>query len=181
MEPGALGAHVIVIRIEAISYLPGWALAVAASTLMGQYLGLGDPRRARRAASYCWMLAAAMMGGMGILFFAIPHTLVRMVTTEPQLLEMAPPLLRICAPAQLFLGSSMVLDQAIRGAGDTRTAMCIVTGSTFLLRVPAAYLIGVQLGGGVAGIWFAICVEISIRAFLLAGYFLSGRWSRVVV
>ena len=27
LQPGALGAHVIVIRIEAISYLPGWALA----------------------------------------------------------------------------------------------------------------------------------------------------------
>ena len=65
-EPGALGAHVIVIRIEAISYLPGWALAVAAATLTGQYLGLGDARRARQATGYCLLLAALTMGSMGV-------------------------------------------------------------------------------------------------------------------
>lgn len=105
----------------------------------------------------------------------------RLVTSEPQLLAITPTLLRICGPAQIFLGTSMVLDQAIRGAGDTRPAMAIVTGSTFLLRVPAAYLIGVHFGGGVAGIWMAICGEILVRSCLLAAYYSSGRWSRVAV
>ncbi len=181
LQPGALGAHVIVIRIEAISYLPGWALAVAASTLTGQYLGLGDPSRARQATRYCWLLAGIVMGSLGLIFLAIPAPLVRLVTSEPQLLAITPTLLRICGPAQIFLGTSMVLDQAIRGAGDTRPAMAIVTGSTFLLRVPAAYLIGVHFGGGVAGIWMAICGEILVRSCLLAAYYSSGRWSRVAV
>ena len=83
------------------------------------------------------------MGTLGLVFLLFPGPLVRMVTSEPRLLEMAIPLLRICGPAQIFLGTSMVLDQAIRGAGDTRPAMLIVTASIFLLRVPAAYLIGV--------------------------------------
>ncbi len=181
MQPGALGAHVIVIRIEAISYLPAWALAVAASTLTGQYLGLGDPLRARKATHYCWLLSAGVTGTLGLVFLLFPGPLVRLVTSEPRLLEMAIPLLRICGPAQIFLGTSMVLDQAIRGAGDTRPAMLIVTASTFLLRVPAAYLIGVHFAGGVAGIWIAVCSEIAIRACVLAAYYASGRWSRVVV
>ncbi len=46
-EPGAYGAHVIAMRIHAISFLPGYAISIAASTLTGQYLGLGDPSRAR--------------------------------------------------------------------------------------------------------------------------------------
>jgi Na+-driven multidrug efflux pump len=149
--------------------------------LTGQYLGLGDPVRARQATHYCWLLATVVMGSLGILFFSFPEMLVRLVTSEPRLMEITPAPLRICGPAQIFLGTAMILDQSIRGAGDTRPAMVIVTASTFLLRVPAAYLIGVHFWGGVAGIWLAICVEIAIRAAVLAAYYASGRWSRVVV
>ncbi|MEO0477423.1 MAG: MATE family efflux transporter, partial [Planctomycetota bacterium] len=36
-----VGAHTIAMRIKSISFLPGFAISVAASTLTGQYLGLG--------------------------------------------------------------------------------------------------------------------------------------------
>lgn len=181
MQDGALGAHVIVIRIEAISYLPGWALAVAAATLTGQYLGLGDPRRARQATVYCWILAMLTMGCMGVLFIAIPEFLVRLITDEPYLLELTPPLLRICGPVQIFLGTAMVFDQAMRGAGDTRMATILVATSTMFVRLPAAYVGGLVLGGGVAGVWIGVCGEIAFRATIAGAYYASGRWSRVQV
>ncbi|MCP4194979.1 MAG: MATE family efflux transporter [Planctomycetaceae bacterium] len=180
-EPGALGAHVIVVRIEAISYLPGWALAVAAATLTGQYLGLGNVPRAKQATSYCLLIAAITMGTMGLIFMLAPYQLVRLVTSEPDLLKIAPPILRICGPAQIFLGTAMVFDQALRGAGDTRMATLIVAGSTMLIRLPAAYLVGVVYGQGIMGIWIAICAEIGFRAILVTVYYKSGRWTRVRV
>ena len=181
MQSGALGAHVIVIRIEALSYLPGWALAVAAATLTGQYLGLGDPARSRQATYYCWILAVFTMGFMGLLFLTIPHALVRLITSEPLLLEITPPLLRICGPVQIFLGTAMVLDQALRGAGDTRMATILVASSTMFVRLPAAYVVGLTFSGGVSGVWIAICAEIVFRALLAMAYYSSGRWSRVSV
>ncbi len=159
VQPGALAAHIVVIRIEAISYLPGWALAQAAATLMGQYLGLGDSRRARTAVKYCWALAAIIMSAMGTMFLIWAEPLVRCVTAEPRLLDLAPPLLRICGPAQIFLGTAIVLEQAVRGAGDTRPVAVLVIASTFLVRLPAAYVAGVYLAGGIAGIWLAVCLE----------------------
>ena len=180
-EPGALGAHVIVIRIEAISYLPGWALAVAAATLTGQYLGLGDVQRAKQATSYCLLIAAITMGSMGLIFMLVPYQLVRLITSEPELLKMAPQLLRICGPAQVFLGTAMVFDQSLRGAGDTRMATLIVAGSTIFIRLPAAYIVGVVYDQGVAGIWVAICSEITFRAIVSTAYYKSGRWTRVQV
>lgn len=180
-QPGALAAHVIVIRVEALSYLPGWALAVAAATLTGQYLGLGDMKRARQATLYCLLLAGMAMGTMGAIFFFAPHVLVRLVTSEPRLLELTPQLLRICGPAQIFFAAAMVLDQALRGAGDTRIATLIVGVSTICVRLPAAYWAGVTLGGGVAGIWIAICCELALRASVVTAYYATGRWSRVKV
>ena len=42
----AAAAHGIALKIEALSYLPGSAFQIAATTLAGQYLGAKDERRA---------------------------------------------------------------------------------------------------------------------------------------
>jgi putative MATE family efflux protein len=181
IQPGALAAHIVVIRIEAISFLPGWALGQAAAALMGQYLGLGDVRRARQAVTYCWGAAVVLMGCLGLLFLTCARPLLRLITSEPSLLELGTPLLMICGPTQLFLGTAIVLENAIRGAGATRPIALLVAGSTFLVRLPLAYLIGVVWGGGVTGIWLAVCGDNILRSCLGAAYFRSGRWSRVRV
>ena len=46
----AAAAHGLGVQIEALAYLPCFAFQVAASTMTGQFLGAGDPRRASRAA-----------------------------------------------------------------------------------------------------------------------------------
>lgn len=178
---GALAAHIVVIRIEALSFLPGWALGQAAATLIGQYLGLGDVKRAWQAVLYCWMIAAGLMGSLGILFFLAAPSLVSLVTTKASIVQLAAPLLMICAPAQIFLGTAMVLEQAVRGAGDTRPVALLVAASTYLVRLPAAYLLGIHWGWGVSGIWIALCSENALRGSLIALYFLSGRWQRIRV
>ncbi|MCA9166562.1 MAG: MATE family efflux transporter [Planctomycetales bacterium] len=181
IEPGALAAHIVTIRIEALSFMPGWALGQAAAALVGQYLGLGDARRARQAVSYCWAAAAIVMGGLGIAFFCFPRPLIELITHEPSLVEMGSKLLRICGPFQLFLGTAMVMEQSIRGAGDTRPVALLVAFSTFCVRLPLAYLFAFTFGWGVAGIWIGVCLENMLRGSLDSAYFLSGRWSRVHV
>lgn len=180
-QPGALAAHIIVIRIEAISYLPGWAVGQSAGTLVGQYLGLRDSQRATIAARYCWLIGVLVMGVAGAMFVLFADPLVRLVTNEPVLLELAPPLLRVCGPAQIFLATTIVLEHAVRGAGDTRPVAMMVAASTFLVRLPAAYLVGVVWGGGLLGVWVALCCEVVLRASLITAYFLTGRWRRVRV
>lgn len=177
----ALGAHLIAVRLEAISYLPCMALGIAAATLTGQYLGLGDPARARLAARTCWLFGVVVMGSMGLVFWFFPEPMVRMVTDEPQLLAAAPDLLRICAPIQVFFATSIVLSNAMRGAGDTRSTMLLTFLSTYAIRLPAAYLLAVVMGYGLNGVWLALCGELVIRGILFSARFLHGGWARVNV
>jgi len=177
----AWGAHMIAIRVEAVSFMPGFAVGTAAATLTGQYLGLGDPDRARRAAKLCWFYGAAVMAVLGIVFITIPEPLVRIVTNKPELLAAAPPLVRIIGPVQVFLGTYMILAQALRGAGDTRSTMFITYASVFLIRLPAAYALGILLGWGLNGVWIAMASELVIRGCLFAGRFLHGGWTKAQV
>lgn len=178
---GAMGSHMIAIRIESISFLPGLALGTAAATLAGQYLGAGNPRQARRAIALCWAVGAGLMTLVGLLFIAVPEAFVRLISDAAQHQETVPPLLRICGPVQVFFATYLVLSQALRGAGDTRWAMRLTYSSTFLVRLPLAYLIGLHLGGGLSGLWIGLCGELIIRGCLFAARFIHGGWATVRV
>ncbi len=180
-QEAVLGAHMIVLRIEAISFLPGAAMGVAAATLAGQYLGLGDPHRARRAVFICWAWSAAIMGVLGLVFVAIPHVLVRLITDAGALTALAPTPLRICGPFQVFLATHMVLAAAQRGAGDTRAVFWTTAITTFAVRVPVVYFIAIVLDLGLNGVWYGICVDMTVRGIVFWVSFSRGRWARVRV
>ena len=177
---GALGAHIIAIRIEAFSFLSAFAVGTAAATLTGQYLGLGRPDQARQAVKLCWILGAGIMTITGLLFMIIPQTLTRLLApNEPQLYELAATVLRIAGPAQLFFGTYLVLSQALRGAGDTTVAMIITYVSTYLVRLPLAYVLAVTLDLGLKGLWLGLCAELAVRGCLYIWRFMQGGWQKV--
>jgi len=181
---GLMAAHIVAIRIESLSFLPGMALGVAAATLVAQYLGANQPDNAARAVRLCWAIGAGMMTCIGVLFLVIPHWLVWPMAPGDDVArvrELAAPLLMICGPVQLFFGSYMVLSQALRGAGDTRGAMTITYASTFLVRLPLAYTLALPLGFGLTGLWFGLCGELVVRGCLFIARFQQGKWKRIRV
>ena len=175
------GAHIVAIRVESASFMPAFAIGTAAAVLTGQYLGLGDADRARQAIRWCWAAGGVLMFSLGVVFMLIPETLARVLTNQAEVYEAAAPLIFICGPAQLFFGTYLVLSQALRGAGDTRTTMILTYASTFLIRLPAAYLLGDVLGYGLVGVWLALCGELVIRGLLYTGRYLHGGWAKIEV
>ncbi|MEM9251190.1 MAG: MATE family efflux transporter [Planctomycetota bacterium] len=176
---GLMAAHIIAIRIESLSFLPGMALGVAAATLGAQYLGAGRPHDAGRAITLCWAIGAGLMTALGVLFLTIPSLLVWPLAPGPGVAEVrqqAAVVLMICGPAQFFFGSYMVLSQALRGAGDTRGAMTITYLSTFLIRLPVAYALALPLGYGLVGLWIGLCGELVIRGVLFILRYQFGPW-----
>lgn len=178
---GLVGAHGIAIRIEALSFQPGFALGLAAATLCGQYLGLGDPQRARRAVILCWRMAVTTMTLTGLVFVVMPATLVGLFTDAPSVIEAATTPLRICGVIQAFFATYLVMALALRGAGDTRMTMWLTFTSVFLIRVPLSYLFGIVLDYGLNGIWIALCLDLTMRGLLFGARFLHGGWSRIEV
>jgi Na+-driven multidrug efflux pump len=178
---GLQGAHLITIRWEAFSFLPGFAVGTAAGALAGQYLGAGNDRMAQRSILTCTALGAALMGSLGIVFMVAGEPLTRIISSEPVHLQETPPLLFICGTVQVFFAITMVLRQGLRGVGDTRWSMIITTVASYGLRLPAAWFFGVVLGMGLRGVWIGLCGEIVIRAGLFAWRFFNGGWKRVRV
>jgi Na+-driven multidrug efflux pump len=75
----------------------------------------------------------------------------------------------------------MVLSGAMRGAGDTKTTMLIGFVSMYLVRVPLVWIIGVELGYGLVGVWYALATELMFRGALNLARFMQGGWMKVKV
>lgn len=178
---GLQGAHVIAVQWEAFSFLPGFAIGIAAGALAGQYLGAGNAPMARKAIMACTGIGALIMTGLGVLFILEAEWLTRVISSDPIHLEQTPPLLRICGAVQIFFAITMVVRQGLRGVGDTRWTFIITTVSSYGVRLPAAWLLGVYFDWGLTGIWIALCGEIVVRAMLFLGRFIHGGWTRIRV
>lgn len=195
-QPGLLGAHMVAIRIEAFSFLPGFAMGGAAATLAGQYLGAGSPQRARRAIVLCTAVTLAFMGPMGLLFMFASRPLVGLFTPQPEHLAVVPLLIFIAGTVQIPFGLSIVTRTALRGAGDVKVVMWITWLTTYAIRLPLAYLLsGVTLhlpdwlGGAdipnplglepsLAGLWIGLCIEIVLRAAIFGVRFGQASWTK---
>ena len=172
------GSHIIGIRLEGLSFLPGYAFSVAAATMVGQYLGAGDRDLARRAAWTCWKFAALIMVSLGVLFMVVPAAFVWLVTDQALFIRDVPPLLFMAGWAQIAFATHMVFAGAIRGAGDTRTAMIINLAFTFGVRLPLVIL-AARMDWLLVGVWAMCSVELVARAYIFLVYFQKGRWARV--
>jgi len=181
LEQHALGAHNFGIRIEGFSFLPGFAFSVAAATLAGQYLGVRDEKTAQRAVWWALGYGAGLMTMFGVLFITVPEALVRVITDDPHFREVVPRLLFIVGWAQIGFAAALVLSGALRGAGDTKWAMIITSVSTFGVRLPLVWVLGVTLGWGLDGVWIALAIELGLRGLLFLARFLYGGWTKIQV
>jgi putative MATE family efflux protein len=193
---GLLGVHVVAIRIEAFSFLPGFAMGMAAATLAGQFLGAGSAPLAKRAVWRCVLMAIMVMGGFGMLFVAIPAQIVGLFTPQPVHLALAPGLIMIAGFVQVPFAIAIVTRSAMRGAGDVRVVLILTWVTTYLVRLPLAYALSgvdIPLGAGrvlanpfgfepsLWGLWLGLCIEMAFRGVLFLARFLHGGWTRIKV
>jgi putative MATE family efflux protein len=184
MDPSAIAsaAHMNAIRIESISYLPGYAFAIAASTMVGQSLGMKNWRRARRSGYVAYSVGGAVMTFFGLVFILHGKTLSHwMLPNQPAVAELCGKCLFLTGFAQAGFAAAMIFSGALRGAGDTLTVMMMNLSSILgfrLLGVLAAVFI---FGGGLIAVWVVLCIDLLIRGILAWARFAAGKWRHVEV
>ena len=180
VEQGLQGAHIIAVQWESLSFLPGFAIGIAAGTLAGQYLGAGQVEQAKRAIRLCVVLAALLMSSFGVIMMVAGDFLTAIISQEPIHTELVPKLLFIAGVMQIFFAIMMIFRQALKGTGDTLWTFIITSFSSWCIRLPLAWYLWVQLGYGLVGVWYALCGEMAIRALLFYCRFKNGGWVKEI-
>lgn len=174
-------AHHLAIVAESISYMPGFGFSMAATTLVGQGLGAGNPKLAEQSGYTTWKLGALVMCGMGLIFMIIPEYLIMIFNRDPEIVRYGAMCLRMVALAQLPFSSTMVMTGALRGAGDTVPPLIIAVIGMWGVRLTLAWLLVTQLDLGLLGAWMAMVTDLWVRGIITFLRFRSGRWKTIKV
>jgi putative MATE family efflux protein len=172
----AYAAHQIGMAIEAISFLPGLGISMAATTAVGQRLGAQRVFEAAMAHREANRLALLIMAGMGILFFGAPATLLRVFTEDTALIALGTPLLRIVALLQIPLAITLVLSGSLRGAGDTPALFLSTVVGSWGIRVPLAWLFAEVFQFSLVAVWSLLLADWLGRMTVLACRYRSSDW-----
>jgi putative MATE family efflux protein len=172
-------AHQIALRVESLSYMPSWGLAVAATTLVGQALGARDPQLAEDSVRRTLIFSMIFNGLLGAAFVLFARPIVSIFGSTPDVLTLAALALAISAAELPGLGIEMILAGGMRGAGDTRTPMIVTLVGVLCFRLTLVYLLAIHLGWGLAGVWWGTAIDWTMRALLLWILFLRGRWKAI--
>jgi len=177
----AVAGHTLNQRVEMFVWMPGYGLGTGAGVLVGQNLGAKQPQRAERTG---WMAAAILEGFMAVCAAAIllgaPY-LMRIFTVEPELIRIGSIFLRIASVGYLMNGFITVLQTSISGSGDTMPPMVISILSTWVILLPAAFVLPRITDLGVYGIRWAMVLSLAFGAVAYIFYFRLGRWKNKIV
>jgi len=175
----AVAAANIVMRVAALSLMPGFGIAVAVQTLVGQALGAGNAREALRTGQAGVLVGMGFMAVVGAVFLLFPEPVLAAFQPEPGLLAAARPILRLTAGLQVIAAVGIVLGGALRGAGATRPVMLVDVLTGGLVLLPAAWLAVLVLHAGLVGAWLALVGWVAVHALVMLRLFRRASWLRV--
>jgi MATE family multidrug resistance protein len=162
-----------VLDIASVTFMIPLGLSSAGAVRVGQALGRGEPSAAGHAGWTALALGAGFMACAGIVFAAVPRTLVSVFTTDPAVIATAGSLMLVAAAFQLFDGLQGVSTGAMRGTGDTHTPMVCNLVAHWCVGLPMGYLLGFGAGFGVVGLWAGLALGLA-----MAGIYLLAAWTR---
>ena len=177
----AVGAHNIAIRIESLSFLPGFAIGMAGATLVGQYLGARSVRLALETARKCVLYSVLFMGCMGVVFAMWPDIFVEIFAAgSPELMVTTRPVVQAFLIIEPFYAAMLICKMCLRGAGDTRRVMWVSYGGMGFFRV-LCLMVWHWLWPdtlSLVGIWMLIACDMLVEYLILRKMLFGLRWAR---
>jgi putative MATE family efflux protein len=169
------------LRIMMFFMLPAWGLSNAASTLVGQNLGAGQPERAEQSVIQTAIYNIFFMASVTLVTFAFGKSFISFFSDNASIQKIALQAIYIMASGYVFYGIGMVLVNTFNGAGDTWTPTWVNLCGFWLFQIPLAYVLSKHFGMGPTGVFIAIPVAetaICIGGFVL---FKKGKWKTIKV
>jgi MATE family multidrug resistance protein len=167
LDPVSLAAHQIALNVAGTTFMVPLGVSSAAAVRVGHAVGRRDPPAAGRAGWVALALGVSFMGAAALVLIAGPVWLVRIFSSDATVLATGVPLLRVAAMFQLFDGTQVVLTGALRGLGDTRTAMLASLVGYWVFGLPAGSWLCFRAAWGIGGLWVGLSIGLIFVACLL--------------
>jgi len=172
----AIAAHSLAITVESLCYMPGYGIAEAATTLVGQGIGAGQKLLTRSFARMSVGLGIAVMTVMGVLMWIFAPELMSLMSPVEEVIAQGTQVLRIEAWAEPMFAAAIVCNGVFIGAGDTMIPAIMSLASMWAVRLTLAASLAPKYG--LKGVWTAMAIELTFRGSIFLTRLFKGKWGK---
>lgn len=174
----AIAANAFAITAESLCYMPGYGIADAATTLVGQSLGAGRKGLTRRFAYITVGMGMAVMTVMGVVMYVAAPFMMGFMTPDAGIQSLGVMALRTEAFAEPMFAASIVAYGVFVGAGDTLVPSAMNLFSIWAVRLSFAAWLAPSMG--LQGVWIAMCVELCFRGVIFLMRLRGEKWMKII-
>jgi putative MATE family efflux protein len=171
----SIAAHSLAITVESLCYMPGFGIAEAATTLVGQGIGAGQKQLTRSFANMSVGLGIVVMTLMGVLMWIFAPELMGIMSPVDEVISLGTQVLRIEAWAEPMFAVAIVANGVFIGAGDTIIPAIMSLGSMWAVRLTLAASLAPKYG--LKGVWTAMAIELTFRGIIFLVRLFKGSWA----
>lgn len=175
----AIAANSMAITVESLCYMPGYGIAEAATTLVGQAIGAGQKMLTRSFAYISVGLGISVMTVMGILMFIFAPELMAIMSPVDAIVQEGAQALRIEAFAEPMFAATIVANGVFIGAGDTFIPAIMSLSSMWGVRLTLAAMLAPRYG--LKGVWIAMAIDLTFRGIIFLTRLFKGKWDKDIV
>ncbi|NMP37714.1 MAG: MATE family efflux transporter [Clostridiales bacterium] len=171
----------VVSRFNGFAVMPAVAMASSVSTMAAQNIGAGQIDRAKKTCRIGVIVSVFFSYAIFALVQAFPEPILMLFDRNPEMIANGVEYIRVMSLDYLVIPYIFCINSLFVGAGHTTFSLISNMLSSLLLRVPAAAIFGITLGGGLAGIAFGAPVASVGSLVLVLWFYFSGKWKKVVI
>ncbi|OXS29668.1 MAG: MATE family efflux transporter [Desulfovibrio sp. MES5] len=169
------------LRVEALLFLPGMAFNMSVAVLVGNSLGAGKPKEAKKVALTMVAFSALAMSLVAALLWPFRQDIALLLSQEPGTQAQIVNYLTYNLLSTPFSIASTVMGGVMTGAGATKYNLMIFGGTFWLVRLPLGWLLGHILWGTASGVFVAMLVSQCLQTSIMLYVVLRRDWMRFVM
>jgi len=166
------------LKIESAIFLPAFAFNMANAVLVGNSLGRKENGQAFKMGIITAMTGVFIVTVLTLIVVLNARIIAPHLSNDRIVIDQTLKYIFVAFLFEPIMAWGVILGGGLNGAGDTKIVMAIVAGSVWLIRIPLSYFLGVYLGFGAQGIWWAMNISIACQCLLMTKRYFSKRWMR---
>ena len=171
----AIAANSFAINVESLCYMPGYGVAEASTTLVGQSKGASKRNLMHSFAWICMALGVGIMAIMGLIMWVFAPEMMSLISPDKSVVDLGTEILRIEAWAEPGFAAAIVAMSVFVGAGMTLIPSLMNLGSIWIVRVSLTLLLAPTMG--LRGVWIAMAIELCFRGTIFTARLCTRKWS----
>ncbi len=162
-------------KIEGFAFLPINAFVLALAMFIGQNLGAGEHRRARRGAAFGIVTCMALAELIGVAFYLLAPRLIALFNADAQVVAFGTQQARTITLFYFLLALSHAVAGVMRGAGRPVVPMLVMLVCWCLVRV-SYILLAARPSGEIQMIFWAYPLTWGLSSLAFLIYYFRADW-----